>query len=56
MDSDISVSQYDSAKRYIDLLHFLARYHLSFYKKQKIYYLTDKSFWKGDVSGSRYII
>ena len=55
MESDISASRYNSAKRYIRFLNFLVGYHLPVYLKQAIYRLTDKSFWKGDISGSRYI-
>ena len=44
MGSDISVNRYDSAKRYIGILHFLVRHHLHVYMKQAIYRLTDKSF------------
>ena len=56
MERDISASRYDSAKRYIELLHFLVRYHLPVYMKQVIYRLTNKSFWKGDILVSRYVV
>ena len=44
MGSDILANRYDSAKRYIGILHFLVRHHLPVYMKQAIYRLTDKSF------------
>ena len=44
MESDILASRCISAKRYIEVLHFLVRYHLPVYMKQTIYRLTEKSF------------
>ena len=55
MESHISASRYNLAKRYAGFLHFLLKYHPSVYMKQAIYRLTDKSFWKDDLSDSRYI-
>ena len=46
MDSDISASRCNSAKRYIVFLHFLVRYHLPVYMKETIYRLTNQSFEK----------
>ena len=56
MENDISASRCNSAKRYIGFLHFLVRFHRPVYMKQMIHRLTDKSFWKGNISGSRYIV
>ena len=46
MESDISASRCNSAKQYIELLHFLVRYHLPVYMKQTTYRLTDNRFEK----------
>ena len=55
MESDISASRYNLANQYIRFLHFVVGYHLPVYLKEAMYRLTDKSFRKGDISGSRYI-
>ena len=46
MESDISASRCNSAKRYIELLHFLVRYHVPVYMKQTTCRLTDNRFEK----------
>ena len=37
-------------------MHLLVRHHLPVYMKQAIYCLTNKSFWKGGILNSQYIV